>query len=466
MSARPADGSTAMLGHFLGFAARLRPAFRRSASARRATELMVGALLCAGRKWVSRILCAQGREREDWSAAYKLFSRSPWRAADLFEPAIAECLAQLGPDGPIPLAGDELRTRRGGRRVKRSRWTADPLSPPFRINFFKGIGWMHYCVPLRVGGGAARGVPVGFEPVDPPPRPRRGADSAAWAAHRRAKRASSLSRKASAQLRGLRERFDRAGAEARRLLVGLDGAFCNRHMLRAGLERTSLVLRCRRDAKLHLPAKPSEGPRRVYGKRKFTPESVRRDRRRKWRTVEVWFGGRRREVRCKEVGGVLWQRPAGRRPLRLLVVAPTPYRLSPGSPTCYRDPAYLLVDDLETPVAELLQVYFDRWEIEVNHRDLKQHVGVSDAQVWNDESVDRLPAFMVACYSYLLLASLKAYGPGRGRQYPRPPKWQTRPRARPSCLDLMARFREEAARASPGDLGFGVDLERVLARAA
>ena len=43
------------------------------------------------------------------------------------------------------------------------------------------------------------------------------------------------------------------------------------------------------------------------------------------------------------------------------------------------------------------------------------HIGVADAQVWNDNSVDRLPAFMVAAYSLLLLASLNA-SPRHGRR--------------------------------------------------
>jgi hypothetical protein len=83
------------------------------------------------------------------------------------------------------------------------------------------------------------------------------------------------------------------------------------------------------------------------------------------------------------------------------------------------------------------------WKIEVNHRDEKQHLGVGDPKVWNDSSVDRLPAFIVASYAFLLLASLEAYGAKRTDEYLRPPKWQRR-RTRPSCLDLLALLRKEA----------------------
>jgi len=53
------------------------------------------------------------------------------------------------------------------------------------------------------------------------------------------------------------------------------------------------------------------------------------------------------------------------------------------------------------------------------------------------------PAFIVASYSFLLLASLEAYGAKRTDEYLRPPKWQRR-RTRPSCLDLLALLRKEA----------------------
>ena len=94
-------------------------------------------------------------------------------------------------------------------------------------------------------------------------------------------------------------------------------------------------------------------------------------------------------------------------------------------------------------IHQLIQAYVDRWEIEVNHRDEKQHLGVGDPQVWNDASVDRFPAFIVASYAFLLLASLEAYGAKRTDEYLQPPKWQRR-RSRPSCLDLLAMLRKEA----------------------
>ena len=112
-----------------------------------------------------------------------------------------------------------------------------------------------------------------------------------------------------------------------------------------------------------------------------------------------------------------WQRGSGTRPLRLIVVVLQPYKLSKQARTNYRDPAYLLTLDLKASVRRLLQAYFDRWQIEINHREEKQWLGLGQAQVWSKQSVPRHPAFVVACYSLLLLASLRAYGPGRSDAY-------------------------------------------------
>ncbi len=85
-------------------------------------------------------------------------------------------------------------------------------------------------------------------------------------------------------------------------------------------------------------------------------------------------------------------------------------------------------------VRQLLQIYFDRWQIEVNHREEKDTLGVGQAQLRNVTAVPKQPAFAVAGYSALLLASL-------GRAYAALPKWRRRA-ARPSALDLITLLRK------------------------
>ena len=444
--------------------------FRQERSFRRATSMITSAMLCAGRKWVTRLRCVRGGEDSDWSADYKLFSRSQWRAQYLFDPAVRESLKYFG-GGPIRLAGDETRTARGGRKVKRSRWTRDPMSPPFNVNLVKGIRWVQFSalLPLHCTDDvSARGIPVSFEPVDLPAKPGRKATPEEREEYERAKKQNNMCLRTVEQLQELRARYDRAGAADRQILAALDGGFCNRTMFRAELDRITLAARCRKDAKLCLPAENPDHPKKIYSDEKFTPEEVRKDNSIPYQTEMIYFGGKYRKIKYKEINYVLWQRGAKQKRLRLLVIAPTSYKLSPGMPRYYRQPAYLLVTDNETSTGEILQCYFDRWQIEVNHRDEKQHIGITDAQVWNDNSVDRLPAFMVAGYSFLMLAALKAFGPRRTQDYIQPPKWQKKTRKRPSCLDLIAKLREEAFQYPEiqKKLDFNINMLNILRRAA
>jgi len=240
----------------------------------------------------------------------------------------------------------------------------------------------------------------------------------------------------------LRRELDLAGGKKKTLVLAGDGSFCNRTCFRAQRDRTELISRTRKDAVLCW--RSPEGGRRFYHTEKFTPEQVRQDEAQPWKETKVFYGGKRRKVRYKEVAVVYWQGGAGRCPLRLLVVAPTPYRKRKSSKLYYRQPAFLLTTDRKSSAKQLLQIYFDRWQIEVNHRDEKDTLGVGQAQLWNVKAVPRQPVLAVAAYSALLLASLIAFGAERGNAYEALPKWR-RKAYRPSCLDLITLLRKEMA---------------------
>jgi len=243
--------------------------------------------------------------------------------------------------------------------------------------------------------------------------------------------------------REVRAHLNQTGHPHKRLFQVGDGSFCNRTVLREDWneQNVSLVVRCRKDIVL---CRRASGPgRRFYGQDKFTPEEVRRrDSRARWQTAQIFHGGCYRPVRFKELTRIYWQGGSRKREVRLLVVAPVGYRTSKNGRQYYRRPASLLTTDLTTPAAVLLQAYFDRWGIEVNHRDEKEILGVGQAQVWNEHSVSKVPALIVAMYSWLLLAGLNCYGPTRSEVYEPLPKWR-RGAKRPSCMDLVALLRKQ-----------------------
>ena len=129
-------------------------------------------------------------------------------------------------------------------------------------------------------------------------------------------------------------------------------------------------------------------------------------------------------------------------------------------------PAFLLTTDLKSSTKQLLQIYFDRWQIEVNHREEKDTLGVGQAQLRNVKAVPRQPVLAVAAYSAMLLASLIAFGAERGEAYAALPKWRRRAH-RPSCLDLVTLLRKEMAEHPELLKEFEVKItEKQLVRAA
>jgi hypothetical protein len=431
-----------LLTCFLALVSLWRPVFQQERSFQRAVRQAVGALLVVGSATLTRILASLGRDQQDWSADYKLHARAEWNEQDLFDALLPSALAHC-PGRFVPVALDDTRLRKTGKRIPTAFWQRDPLSPPFRVNLQWGLRFLQasLLLPLhRKHKVNARAVPVRFVAAPSLKKPGAKADRQEQEHYRQQRKRHNLSQQAVHLLTGLRASLDQAGAQTKSLLMAGDGSFCNRTLFRTPLERIDLLCRTRADLRLCRPA-PVDA-RRIYDTQKFTPEQVRQDEGIAWQSTKLWHGGKRRKLRYKEVELVLWQSGAGSRPLRLLVVAPVPYRRTPRSRLSYRRSAYLLTTDQSTPALQLLQVYLDRWEIEVNHREEKTTLGIGQAQLWNRKSVARQPALVVAAYSALLLASLEAYGATRSEAYRLLPKWR-RKSQRPSCLDLVTLLRQQ-----------------------
>jgi hypothetical protein len=431
-----------LLVAFLALVRQWCPLFAQQRSWKRAVRQALGSLVCLGRRTLSRIIWTNGDQHRSWSAEYFLYSRSSWEPQQLFAPILRPALAYCR--GPlVGVAVDDTKVRKTGRCIPQVAYHRDPLSPPFHTNLMLGLRFLQasLLLPLhRTQAVSARALPIRFEEVSVVKKPGKRADESAWQQYRQARKQHNLSQRFVQTMGELRRQLDEAGGSTKRLVVAGDGSFCNRTVWKGIPERVELIARARKDAALCFPA-PS-GSRRVYATTKFTPEQIRQDTTIPWQTTKIFYGGQRRKIRYKEAAGVLWQRGAQRRPLRLIVIAPTPYRKRKSGRFYYRQPAYLLTSIVQGFLRPLLQIYFDRWQIEVNHREEKDTLGVGQAQLWNPISVPKQPAFVVACYSALLLAALQAFGAKRGPAYAALPKWRRRAR-RPSCLDLVTLLRKE-----------------------
>lgn len=426
-----------------------RDAFPQHRTFLRARQLALGFVITWGRHTISRALCALNLQFEDWSASYRLFSRSPWEPTDLFQPVLEKVVAMAGGTGPIPIAMDDTTLKKTSKRIPGVSYARDPMSPKFHPNLILGQRFIHAAAILRPEGvqGPARTIPIRFHPAPPPAKPGKMASEDEWAAYRRAQKTQSLSHQAVGVIKDIRTSVDRAGCKDRVILLAVDGSYCNGTVLRDLPENVEVIGRTRDDITLYLPPTPEQlagrGRRRKYGDELPKPKEIRQNDKYAWHEAHIWGAGRIHQLKFKHIPDVLWKSGTRAKRLRLIIIAPLGYRRTPKSKKLYRKPAYLLATDLTTPVETLIQAYFDRWEIEVNHRDQKSMFGVGEAQVWSEQAAPRVPQFLVALYAMLLLASLMAYGPKRTEHYAALPAWRNKHSRRPSVLDILARLREE-----------------------
>ena len=460
--------------------------FAQQRTWQRAQRLAYGLLLCLRTHLTSNAICATGRQFLDWSADYRLFSRSPWDPHALFDPIFDHLAALLpSPQAPVIAALDDTLCKKTGRHIPGATYARDPMSPPFHVNLVRGLRFVQASVLVRATQflGPARALPVRFEPAPPavkPPslkdarkhsrkdrrnqtkRQKKNAKKKTRAQasnkkpvvspqeneYRLQKKLHSLTQVGVRVLQSLRDALDaRLDMRQRQLLVSGDGSYTNRTVLRQLPARTTFIGRIRKDAKLFLALPPagstrSGGRPRRYGAPAPTPEEVLHDDAVPVTKVRCFAASQVREIPVKVVRTVYWRKAGADLPLLLLVIKPLGYRLRKGSKLLYRQPAFLVCTDPHLELTILLQAYVDRWEIECNHRDEKSLIGTAQGQVWNPLAVVRLPQFQVAIYSLLLLASILAYGFQRTAVYLPLPLWR-RKSIRPSILDLLNLLRDQ-----------------------
>lgn len=417
---------------FDGLLEGLAPAFASPEDFSRARTQWLAGLLNLGRHTVTGALSTAGAQHRDWSAQYRLLRRLP--VEPIFAHVCAQALAATDPGRPWVVALDDSITRKTGRGIPGCGWRKDPLGPPFNLNFVWGQRVLQFSAAIPAADGSARLVPVDWQEAPLPKKPSRQADAATQAAYVEARKQANLNKVAVGRMAHLRT------ATERPIRWVSDGRFTNRTVLRALPADTVLIGRVRKDTKLYAPCaeRPGKNGRpRKYGATLPTPEALRVDEGVAWTRVPAFAAEKRHDFRIKTQGPVLARITGVDQLVRVVVIAPLGYRLKKGGKLLYRQPAYLICTDPNVPLAELLQEYLWRWDIEVNFKDEKCLLGVSEAQVRDEEAVRRQPAGAVAAYALLLLAAHQTYGPDRLPPSVPLAKWRRREPPRRATTGLL-----------------------------
>lgn len=388
-----------------------RPAFGQERTYRRAVGLVVAELIMLGRHTVTQGLLALGLGGSDWSAWYRLFSCERFDEAELTGCLFRETLKEVKPEALYVVGIDSTPIRRSSRKMPGTSWVRAAGTALFQRGLQRAQRFEHgaWLPPLQAG--YTRAIPLRFLPAFP-------ATAVAACAP------AMQEWKAGLQfVCWVRQRLDQAGRLEQRLLVLADGAYDNVEFWRGLPGPAIAVVRTARNRILRSlpPVSQGRGRKRKYGEVAPKPADWLSEKE-GWTTTAVPMRGRTIQMRYQVHGPYLRERVPDR-PLWLIVVGGAAWMAGKRDPRrARRLPAFYLVSSpaplsqapalaaLPLPVELILTWLWQRWELEVAHREMKSSFGIGDKQCWNQRSAVVAVQWSVWVYAVLLLAAYRTWG--------------------------------------------------------
>lgn len=371
------------------------------------TSLVVGWIVCPGRRTVNGLLPYADPDRFHAHDAYHRFFRAgAWGLAHLFRLWAAVLVEAVAPRCRVlTLSTDDTVHKKTGPKVEGAKWLRDAVrSTSRRIVYVWGLNLV--VLSLRVK------PPWKGEPLALPLNVR-------------------LYRKDGPTLLDLvAEMIEEVAAwfPTKRFYLVADGFYAP--LAGRDLPRTHLISRMRADAALYErppKRKPHQrGRPRKRGARLPAPK-VLAGQVRAWWTVRTQERGRRRTRRV-HVREVLWYGVQPHRPVRLVISR---------DPSGHEKDDYFFTTDLGLSGATVVSAYADRWAIEDTFRNVKQLLGAEEPQAWKGAGPSRGAAFAYFLYGlvwvWFLVHGHRSHRPTVTPWYPT--------KRRPSFCDALAALR-------------------------
>jgi hypothetical protein len=388
-----------------------RPAVRQERVFVRLIALAVAVVLGLGRQLPTRWLVTLGAG--DWTGWYRLFNRDRLHLATLHGTLVAQVLEAIPATEPVvAVAVDATQLPRTSgklpgcgitRALRGLRW-------PRGLTFAQRYVGLSALLP-RSAVGDSRALPLKWRLLRTAKTRPMGEEPECTEAEG-----------ARALVGWLRGQLDASHRAAQRLLVLGDGRYSTAPFLADLPAQVTVLARCARNRALFaLPVYRATGRGRQprYGERGPTPEATLHQTA-GWRTVAVQVRGRAIPLTATVTGPWLIQ-GAPFQPLALIVVRGIDR--GRGVTRRQRDPQFFLVTltmtqedewDLPLPLADLLAWAWQRWEVEVMHRELKSGFGLGQQQAFSDRGAATLIPWLVWLYALLILTGYRTWGLGPG----------------------------------------------------
>ena len=391
--------------------------FKQERTYRRVEALVLAEIFTFGRHTVTQLLMTLGLVTSDWSAWYRLFSQKRFDPERASEVVFEETLAHVAPDALYVVAGDATQTPRSSRKLEGAWWLRNLRTPPFMVGGHAAQRWFHGAWLIPAENGYSRAVPLRWLPAfTEKSKPIAHAPCKEWQA-------------AVQFLSWIRQQLTKHGRDKQQVLMVADGSYDTLKLWQHLPHGIILMARSAKNRVLyHVP--PAHAHRnRKYGQRAKTPQQVWGERK-GWRKLTLTVRGRTRSLQVKVCGPFLRQ-GAAHRPLMLVVVRGKDNARTRRQPRPFLVNAVQLEDGtwgLPLPVKTLLFWTWQRWEVEVAHRELKSNFGLGQKQCFNPIAAVVSVQWSAWVYALLLLAGYRTWGlsqapPVPTRWWPGAPRW-------------------------------------------
>jgi hypothetical protein len=396
-----------------------RDAFRQERPYRRMIGLMLGELFNFTRQTISQEILTLGITEEDWSAWYRLFSRERFDEGVLSSCLLGETLEHVSADEVYCTAMDSTTIHRSSLKMPGTSWLRDSRFSVFRPGIHRAQRFLHGAWLTPLEEGYSRAIPLRFLPAFPPKAiPSAALAQREWEA-------------GLAFLVWLRQGLNKLGRAKQQILALADGSFDTLEMWRNLPEGVILAVRTARNRSLfELPtpqAHPAPGRPASYGERAPHPADWLHAGLRNWPKPSVQVRGKWIQMRYQCLGPFV-REGLPERPVFLIVVKGM-HRLVGKRVQHYkhRGPSFYLVSALQQadgswqlplPIQQLLTWLWQRWEIEVAHREMKTSLGIGEKQCWNTRSAVLSVQWSVWTYAIFVLAAYRTWGLLHGPRTP------------------------------------------------
>ena len=354
----------------------------------KALVLLLGTLMCTGRRTVCAALRAVGLGNEvNFAKYHHILNRVKWSSLQAARILFFMLIALLREGAPIVLYIDETLERRRGVKIKAKGYYRDAVrSSKSQIVKTSGLKWLVMALSVRLPF-MQRALALPFLTVL---EYTKRYDEHSQRQHKTTIRWAR-------QMVGQVRRW--VGQATSLILVG-DGGFAAGELaldcIRLGV---TLVSRLKMNARLF-----DFPPEKQLHKRGRTARKGRRLVNFKqmlsltglpWKEVEIMgYGGKKRRVRFIS-NTCMWGADG---------IIPIPIRwVLVVDPMGIMDPLPLMsTDSLMTP-EQIIELYIDRWGLEVTFEETREHLGIETQRQWSDLAISRATPVLMGLYSLVCL---------------------------------------------------------------